>query len=548
MKRLAAIYPVLITIAMGLWLAGCRDRQTPVEWGNTRQILHLGNGLEPPSLDPHLTSGLSELNIQLALFEGLLRPDPQDLSPRPGLAESWTVSPDGLVYTFSLRPDLRWSDGAPLTSGDCRYAWERVLHPDLAAANAFLFFPVQGAAAYNNGTERSFDQTGFQFPDRRTVIIRLTRPAPWFPSMMLHPVWSPLPEHCLEAHQARRQRGTAWTRPDQMASSGPFRLERHLINESIVLTRNPRYHAAGAVRLQEVHFYPIENRFAEELAFFGGRLHVTYGLPSGKAAFWRRRGDPRLRLDAALATEFLCFNTRLKPLDDRRVRAALHAGLERQRLVDKVLGGGQAPARTFTPPGWPAYRPPETPDPTLAQARQWLAEAGYPNGRGFPRLELLFSTSDNNRRVAEAVQEMWRRNLGIRIDLVNQEYTAWQQSRISGQFDITRGSWFADYADPQTFLDVWRAASPHNYSGWHNQRYEELLDRSADGSIEDRLGLLRQAEAVLLDDLPMTPLFHNVSACLIDPAVRGWPATPLNWHPLEAVWLSNGEETGLPRR
>ena len=536
MRRILAFW----LLASGLWLliSACTRRGTDVQRGNREQILHRGIGSEVSDLDPQLVTGLAEQCVVSALFEGLVTEDPRDLHPVPGVAERWEISPDGLTYTFHLRADAKWSDGASVTARDFVASFRRILTPSLAADNATLFYLVRNAETFNQGRLADFAQVGFAAPDDRTLRITLAHPAPYFLTLLAQMPWLPVPLPAIERSGAADQRGNSWTRPGRLVGNGPFVLKTWKPNEVIIVEKSPTYWDAARVRLQAIHFHPIDSLDAEERAFRAGQLHVTYTLPVGKVDAYRRTAPQFLRRDPYFNTYFFRLNVRRPPLDDVQVRRALALAVDRQAIVGHVLRGGQQPATSLTPPGLADYTPPVDVTADFAAARRLLAAAGYPGGRGLPPLELLYNNSENHRLLAEAVQEMWRRELGIEVRLVNQELKVVLAERRTGQYQILLSDWVGDYPDATTFLDVWRGDGGNNHTGWASSDYDSLLLTAARTvNPAERAVLLRRAESLLLTAMPVIPLYFNTHVFLLQPSVHGWYPTVLDHHPYKDVWL-----------
>ena len=518
--------------------SGCARRDSAVQTGNREQVLHRGIGSEVGDLDPQLGANIAEGDVASALFEGLVAEDPVDLHPVPGVAESWEVSPDQLTYLFHLRSNARWSNGAPVTALDFVASWRRCLTPALGAPNADMLHLLQGAEAFHRGLTTDFGAVGVTAVDAHTLRVQLEHPAPYFLSLLANAAWFPVPTAVVAAQGSPTERGNPWTRPATFVGNGPFVLKSWEPNRRIVAEKSPTYWDAARVRLNAIHFYPIDSVDTEERAFRSGQLHVTYVLPFGKVDTYRRESPQLLRTDPYLDTYFLRLNFQRPPLGDARIRRALALAVDRTAIVEKILHGGQLPARSITPPGLPGYTPPSGPTVDFAAARQLLADAGYPGGKGLPPLELLYNTSENHRTLAEAVQEMWRRELGLEVRLVNQEFKVVISDRRAGNFQVLLSDWVGDYIDPTTFLDLWRADSSNNFTGWSSSAYDSLLfaaARTADPA--ERARQLQQAEALMLNEAPIIPLYHNTHVFLLQPAVKGWHPTLLDHHPYKHVWL-----------
>lgn len=519
-------------------LAGCGRRETAVLSGNRDQILHRGLGSEVGDLDPHLATNIAEMDLISALFEGLVAEDPVDLHPVPGVAESWDISSSRLVYTFHLRADAKWSNGSPVTAQDFVASWQRILTPSLGAANATLLYVIQGAEAFHKGATKDFGLVGATAVDARTLRVTLEHPTAYFLSLLTHTAWLPVPLAVVATQGAVDQRGNPWTRPGRLVGNGPFNLKSWRANQRIVAEKSPSYWDAAHVRLNAIHFYPIDSVDAEERSFRAGQLHVTYVLPHGKVESYRLDAPHLLRTDPYLDSYFFRLNTRRPPLGDERVRRALALAIDRAALVGKLLHGSQQPASTVTPPGLDGYVPPAGIPTDFAAARRLLAEAGFPEGKGLPQLELLFNTSENHRMLAEAVQEMWRKELGVEVRLVNQEFKVLLTERRGGHYQILLSDWVGDYLDATTFLDLWRSDSGNNHTGWASPDYDALLFAAArTANSTERAVQLQKAEALMLAAAPIAPLYFNTHVFLLQPSVKGWHPTLLDHHPYKHVWL-----------
>jgi oligopeptide transport system substrate-binding protein len=521
-----------------LCLAGCARRESAVESGIRDQVLHRGIGYEVTELDPHLVTGIAEGNVLRALFEGLVTEDPGDLHPVPGVAERWEVSADGTTYTFFLRADARWSDGSPVTADDFVASFRRILTPSLGADYANMLHILQGAEAFHRGATKDFQQVGAVALDARRLRLTLEHPAPYFLALLTNPPWLPVPLAAIQAQGPAYTRGNPWTRPATIRTNGPFHLVKWQPHQVIIAEKSSTYWDAASVRLNAIHFYPVESVEAEERMFRAGQLHLTEALPVGKIETYRRDAPQLLRIDPYLGTYFYRFNTRRPPFNDARIRRALALAIDREALVRKVLRGGQRPAAALTPPGTAGYTAQAALRSDPAAARTLLQEAGFPGGKGLPPLEVLYNTSENHRVIAEALQGMWRTELGVEVRLVNQEQKVAQAARRAGDYQILRSDWIGDYLDPATFLDVFRREGGNNYTGWGSADYDAALFAAARTSDPAaRHALFQKAEAILLEAAPIIPLYHYTHVFLLQPAVKGWHPTLLDHHPYKHVWL-----------
>ncbi|MEN8256023.1 MAG: peptide ABC transporter substrate-binding protein, partial [Verrucomicrobiota bacterium] len=403
----------IVLLSTCLVIAGCAKRETPVETGNREQILHLGNLSEPKDLDPHIVTGVSAYNVISALLEGLVSEEPGE----SGVAERWTVSDDGLVYTFHLRENAKWSNGDPVTAEDFVFSYQRILSPALGSPYAYMLHVLKNAKAFNAGELPDFGKVGVKAIDPKTLELTLESPTPSFPAQLNHWSWFPVHPSTILKHGAMDEMGTKWTTPGNYVGNGPFTLKSWRQNQSIVVEKNPNYWDSEIVRLNEIHFHPIGDHKIEERSFRAGQLHVTGTVPLERVQYYKEKHPELLRLDPYLRSYYYLLNVANPPLDDLRVRKALAMSIDREQLANYVTRSGEQPAYTFTPPYIGEYAPPIQFKTDIAMAKQLLAEAGYPNGEGFPELSLLFHTSDLHTRIAEVIQQMWKDNLGIHIEL-----------------------------------------------------------------------------------------------------------------------------------
>ncbi len=531
------ILSCLLACFAGTFL-GCGQRDTNVAHGNREQILHRGIGYEVSELDPHLVVGIGEGEVLRSLFEGLVSEDPVDLHPVPGVAERWDISPDGGTYTFHLRENARWSDGTPLTAHDFVASYKRILTPALGADYANMLYILQGAEAFHKGAAKDFSTVGAKALDARTLRLTLEHPAAYFLALLTNPPWLPVPLATIEKHGPADRRGNPWTRPERIVSNGPFMLKTWRQNQVISVVKSPHYWDAAKVRLNGVNYYPVESVDAEERMFRAGQLHVTETVPISKIDTYRRTSPDLIRSDPYLGSYFYRFNVRRPPFSDPRIRRALALAVDRDAIVTKILRGGERAAHAFTPPGTNGYTPEANLPTDFDAARELLKAAGYEGGKGLPKIELLFNTSENHRLIAETVQEMWRRELGVEVQLVNQENKVVLAARRAGDYQILRSNWIGDYVDPATFLDIFRSDSGNNYTGWANADYDAALFAAA-RTIDPaaRNALFQKAEAILLEEAPIIPIYYFTHTFLKQPSVKGWNPTLLDHHPYKHVWL-----------
>ena len=496
-------------------------------------VFHLANGTEPSDLDPQTVTGRPESNIIRTLIEGLVIPDATTLEPRPGQAESWEISEDGLVYTFKLRPEAKWSNGDTVTAQDFVGSWRRILTPSLASEYAYNLFMVEGAEAFNKGELTDFGQTGFKALDGSTIQITLRNPTSYLLNLMMHYSWHPVHLPTVDKFGGLTRKGTRWTRPENYVGNGPFVLTEWKPNQHIHVSRSPSYW--GEVKLDGVRFYPIENTDAAERMFRTGQLDATNALPLNKVDTYRNERSDVLRIDPFLATAFFKVNVNRPQLADPRVRRAIALSIDRVGLADEVLQGVKTAHYNFSPI-MPNFSPPPQFSDNAEEARALLAEAGYPGGKGLPPIEILYPTSDSGRIVCEALQAMIRGTLGIDVRLYNQEWKVYLDSTVSQNYDIAWSAWIGDYVDPMTFMDMMVTDGGNNRTGWSNSRYDELIQLAqAEGDSAKRNAYFVEMEEILGAEVPVVPLYSYTNAYLLSPAVKGWHPTLLDVHPFQEV-------------
>jgi oligopeptide transport system substrate-binding protein len=536
--------PLLILLGAALLLAlglsSCAKRETAAEAGIRTQTLILGNGAEPADLDPHTVTAFTDMNILVSLFEGLTLLDETSSAPVPGAAESWSCSADGLTWTFHLRADGKWSDGSPVTASDFVYSFRRLCAPNLAAEYAYMLWPLRNAQALSEGKLKDFTQLGARALDQRTLELTLEAPCPWFLTLVSNQAWFPVQRANIERFGAWDERGTKWTRPGNLIGNGPFILKEWAPQSRLVVEANPHYWDKQRSKLRTVVFLPNESIATDERNFRAGQVHMTYDLPPEKIAVYRKQAPESLRIDPFYETFFLRLNTRKAPLDKPLVRRALALAIDRAALCSSVLKDSRTPAHALTPPGVAGYVSTYQVQYDLAEARRLLAQAGYPEGRGFPRLELQFKSDDIHRAVMEAVQQMWRAGLGIETQLSPLEQKTWLANQAAMSYEVASFRWIGDYLDADTFLNLLLSDNGKNQTGWADADYDRLI-RSAASMLDTpaRQALQKQAEARLLESAPIIPIFHGSRVYLIHPAVKGYPPSPLGLHRFQNVDLQN---------
>jgi oligopeptide transport system substrate-binding protein len=493
----------------------------PLGAAQPEQVIRYNLTTEPKTLDPTINGDLIAGYIINHCFEGLLRDRNGKLVP--GIAESWDVSKDGKTYTFHLR-DSKWSDGKPLTAKDFEYAWKRVLDPAVASAYASVSYFIKNGEARYNGEAKPED-IGVTAKDDRTLVVELENPTPFFLQLVAFMAYMPVRSDIVEKAPEKWALSAA-----TYVGNGPYVMKEYGA-AGLVMEKNPNYWDVASVKLPRIESSFINEASTELAAFENGDLNILENFPTAEMP--RMSKTKGFVAYPQITTYFYTVNTERKPLNDVRVRKALALAVDRKALVEKVLQGVDIPAINVVAQGLldsagkdfsktagnfgmdPAGN--ARPD----EARKLLAEAGYPDGKGFPELTLLYNTSESHKQQAEAVQEMWRRELGISVKLMNQEWQVFLESRGSGNYDLARGHWWGDYADPMTFLDLFTSKASSNWPRWKNAEYDKLIEQSMLLSGKERDDAMYKANAVFMNDMPIVPLFYPTDDFVIPENMKG---------------------------
>lgn len=535
--------PALTLLWLGLFttlvMNSC-DSRSPVEKASAENILILSNDSEPAGLDPQIIDGVAESNIVRALFEGLCVEDPQkDGNSLPGAAARWESNSDYTVWTFYLHKTGKWSDGTPLTTDDFIFAYERILHPEFAAKYATMLYFIKGAEDFNKKRTPDFSTVGVKARDPYTLEITTRAPTPFLPELTKHYTWFPVPKHTILAHGTIAAKHTHWTEPGHIVSNGPFKLDEWKFNYYISVVRNPHYWDRQTVSLNGIRYLPITNRYTEARMFFDQQVHATYSLAPEMIDYAGKHHPEALRQEPYLGVLFVRCNVNRPGLGDARVRKALALTIDRRSIITNILKGGQLPAHGFIPP-LGDYRTPGNIEFNPTEARRLMAEAGYPDGKGFPKITLLTADKDVAKRLSEAYQDMWKKHLGISVAIRQQEWKTYKDNMRNLNYDLGYSSWIGDYPDPTTFLEMWRKDDSNNYTGWSSETYEALLKKAElSPSPEQRVTLLTEAEKTFLKDTPVLPVYWYTTNYLLHPSVKGWHPLILNNHPFKFVSLEN---------
>ena len=511
-----------------------RGTKTPVVLPLER-VFKVGEG-QVEYIDPNLISESAGNRVGTQMFETLVQPSAEGQDIVPAQAESWTRSDDGTTWLFTLREGIQWSDGTPITSKDYLYSYERGLNPKTQSRSAQLFWNIKGAKKYNKGTSQDFSTVGIKALDARRLQFTLTSPAPYFLDLLAYVAFAPTPKHAIEAH------GTKWTRPENIVVNGPFKMTLWKQGDRIEMKRNERYWDAKNVWLDGLVFYETNNENMAHDWYESGKLHWTPGLvPVEVTPELRKSGRSDYYVNDVLCVYYYVFNVREPPFDNVKVRRAFNMAFDKGQLVRQVLGQGQRPASHLVHPylgkrrGYPEIRG-DSFNPE--KAKRLLAEAGYPDGKGLPELTLTYNTYEGHRLIAEFFQQCLKRHLGIEVSINNMEWKSLLQSLHSGEFQLSRASWCADFPDPENYLAVFHSEGENNYPGYSNSEFDELIERlQKTGEQKERNRLTAKAEAILNRDLPLLPMYFYSRVYMLKDFVRGFEPDPMDHYRLHYLWF-----------
>ncbi|MDF9910644.1 UNVERIFIED_ORG: oligopeptide transport system substrate-binding protein [Pantoea brenneri] len=443
----------------------------------------------------------------------------------PGVAQSWSSS-DNKTWVFTLRNNARWSNGDPVTAQDFVYSWQRLVDPKNSSAFAWFagLSGIQNAAAITKG-EMTPDKLGVVAQSKNQLKVTLDRPVPWFPALVANVALFPVPQKIIA------QQGDSWTSPGKLVGNGAYQLSERVVNEKIVLTRNPHYWDDAHSVLTKVTFVPINEESSATKRYRSNDIDITESFPKNMYALLKKTLPGEVYTPDQLGTYYYAFNTQKGPTADVRVRKALSWSIDRKVIAEKVLGTGEKPAWHFTPDVTAGFKPLPTfmqqhdQNSLNAQAKSLLAAAGYGPGKPL-KLKLLYNTSESHQKIAIAVASMWKKNLGVDVTLENQEWKTYIDSRNSGNFDVIRASWVGDYNEPSTFLNLLTSGNSSNIARFNNADYDAVIAKaSRETSDQVRNSDYNRAEQILAEQAPIAPIYQYTNGRLIKPWVKGYPIT-----------------------
>jgi oligopeptide transport system substrate-binding protein len=482
----------------------------------------IANGGDPSTLDPALMQDTVSNQFYLAMFEGLVAYDPRTSKGVPAMAKSWETSKDGLTVTFHLR-DAQWSDGTPVTAQDFVYGWLRILKPETAANYAGLVtMMVKGADAYNAG-KGSAEDVGVKALDAKTFQVTLVAAAPYFVDMTAHSAFAPAPKWAIEKY------GDQWTKPSNIVVNGAYTLKEWKVSDYILLEKNAKYWDAKNVKLKTVKYLASTDTATNYKMYKAGAVDWMLGIDTPLVDEIKLRKD--YQVSNQWATYYITLNNQKKPFDDVRVRRAFASAIDKKTLVDKVTKGNQIPTNSYVP-SMAGYTPQQGVGFDPVAAKKYLADAGYPDGKGFPALTYIYNTSSGHKLIAEYVQQQLKANLNVDIVLQNMDFPTLIEMRNKKDYTISRDGWVGDYLDPNTFLSMFQIGDGNNDPGYENKAFDKAITDAMHSSGDERYKILQSAEKMLLtQDQAIIPLYNYVNQDMVDTSKwGGWFPNPLGYH------------------
>lgn len=484
-------------------------------------VLRRGNGAEPVSLDPGMSEGIPSSTILRDTFEGLITENPNG-ELVAGVAERWEVSEDGLRYVFHLRKGLTWSDGKALTTEDFVYAWQRAINPATGSKYAFVLFPIKNAEAINTGENKDLSSLGVKALDAQTLEVTLQAPTPYILGLFAFPTAYPVPKHVVEA------KGDQWTRAENVVSNGAYKLTEWLPNSHITIEKSDAYWGKDAVKIDKVIYYPIEDQNSELSRYRAGEIDITNEVPNDQFKWVKQNLGDELRVANWLGTYYYGFNLTKPPFDNPDLRKALSLAINREVLVEQITGLGEVAAYGIVPVGVNGY---ENYQPDWAKAgyaenvkaaQALYAKAGYSKDKPL-KVDILYNTSENHKKIAVAIAAMWEQALGVQATMTNMEWKVYLSERKNFNTQVFRAGWIGDYNDANSFLELFRINSEMNDLGYKDEQYDALLKQASEELDPiKRAAILRDAEKRFIDHNGLIPIYQYVSKHLVKPYVKGW--------------------------
>ncbi|MBU3092480.1 peptide ABC transporter substrate-binding protein [Clostridium sp. CM028] len=559
MNKSTKISATLLAVTLGVsLLSGCGTKAAPEANGKVPQVITFNLGAEPKTIDPALSQASDSADVIGNAFEGLMRLDDKD-KPIPGMADRYEMSKDGLTYTFHIRSGAQWSDGKPVVAGDFEYAWKRVLKPATASVYSYQLFYLKNAQGYNESElaadkktagvkSATVDEVGVKAKDDSTLVVTLENPTAYFLSLMAFETYMPIRKDVAD-------KDASWaTKPATYITNGAFKMKEWKPKDVLTFVKNDKYWDVKNIKLDTLNYKMLEDQTAALSAYKAGQMDLIKDPPQSEIPALVADGSCKITPNYAtyyyvlnLTAEAVKINPEAaKAIQNPKVRKALSLALNRKDIVDNVSKGGQTPATSFVPKGSlepngkdfanKAYYPAEG---DIAQAKKLLAEAGYPDGKGFPKITLLYNTLAGHQNIAAAVQDMWKTNLGVNIELKNQEWKVFIQTRNTKQYILARNGWNADYTDPMTFLDLFTTSSGNNDAGYSNPAYDaKIIAAKKELDPAKRMAILHEAEDIIMNNDVVIPIYGYTNTMVSKPNIMGVRTSALGKHWFQKAYVT----------
>jgi oligopeptide transport system substrate-binding protein len=521
-------YCCVVVIAIVAFLGACKS--APQSGGASHFRVNLGT--EPPSLDWSLATDHVSFNVIANLMVGLTEFD-KDLKPAPVIAKSWEFLEGGKKIVFHLRDDVQWTDGKKVRAQEFEYSWKRLLNPKTASQYAYILFDIANAQEYAEGKIKDSSAVGVQAQDDQTLVVTLRHPASYFLAITTFEVTYPQRQDIIEKFDTR------WTEPGNMVTNGPFRLASWKHENEIELRANAHYFR-GKPPIERVTMYMVNEKTTAVTLFEQGNLDFMddHSIPPLDKP--RLAKMPGYKLVPQLRGEYYSFAVDRKPFDNPKLRKAFALAIDRD-VFPKILQGGQTPATSWIPPGMLAHNPEIGLKFNPAEARRLLSEAGYPDGKGLPSIVLGYNTDEEKKLVAEAIQSMWQKHLGVVVKIENQEWKVFLKKLQNDPFPVFRAGWGADYPDPDNFMKLFTSNSGNNHGRWKNTHYDQLLEIAARELDPKKRGkIYDDAQKLLTEiDVAIVPLYWKAESTILSPKFTG-----LEYNSMARMDLGNVKAAG----
>lgn len=523
MKKVRIFYSILI-IASLVFAIGCTKKRNKLDYGlNIKETLRVNLASEPPTLDWNKATDTTSNTIISNIMDGLTRYNLKDpnLSLKPALATSWKSTDRAKKWTFVLRKGVKWTDGVEFTAQHVIDSWERLLNPKTASGYAYFLYGIKNARTYNNGKLKDFSKVGVRVNEKGELVVDLEAPQSYFPMLLTHSSTFPIRKDLIKKYGDDN-----WAKPGSLVSLGAYFLKIWEHDKAIVIERNLSYYSKPA-HIKNILAYMINESSTAISLFDAGRIDIQNSLPTTELSILKNRKE--YQSVSLLSIYYYGFNTKKPPLNNLDVRKAISMSIDRDEVV-KLAGGGETPLTSWIPLGMFGYEPKRGIKFNPKEARRLLAKAGFGPKKKFPKLVIGFNTNENHKRIAENIQAQIKRNLGINLELKNEEWKVYLNSLRLHKYDIYRIGWLADFPDPDNFYNLLASYSENNYTNWGNKKFDKLVEAGVSETDRDkRKSIYSQANEILTEkDIPVIPIMSSVKHSLVSERVINYPRNSMN--------------------